>query len=319
MWKCENLKICGCNNLTMQQCNTLFIIIINNLRNKLYLPQKKICLFLRRNYLTKTRMKSYIIYFLKGMAVGLANIIPGVSGGTIALITGIFERLINSIKSFGISSLTLLFKGRFKEFAKKTDLFFLVSLIAGAIGAVVLLARVFDFLFEQYPVYIWSFFFGLILASVYFVGKTVEHWRISAIISFILGTSLAISFTFLTPASQNNNFLYLILCGVVAVCSMILPGLSGSFVLILMGNYQLVAIDAINNMDLTILFPVLIGAVGGLVAFSHILSWVFKRYKDQNGRGKLQLLSFLAIKRKPLDIAIFCQSLMLSFLLQYQY
>lgn len=226
-------------------------------------------------------MKSYIIYFLKGMAVGLANIIPGVSGGTIALITGIFERLINSIKSFGISSLTLLFKGRFKEFAKKTDLFFLVSLFAGAIGAVVLLARVFDFLFEQYPVYIWSFFFGLILASVYFVGKTVEHWRISAIISFILGTSLAISFTFLTPASQNNNFLYLILCGVVAVCSMILPGLSGSFVLILMGNYQLVAIDAINNMDLTILFPVLIGAVGGLVAFSHILSWVFKRYKDQ--------------------------------------
>ncbi len=215
------------------------------------------------------------------MAVGLANIIPGVSGGTIALITGIFERLINSIKSFGISSLTLLFKGRFKEFAKKTDLFFLVSLFAGAIGAVVLLARVFDFLFEQYPVYIWSFFFGLILASVYFVGKTVEHWRISAIISFILGTSLAISFTFLTPASQNNNFLYLILCGVVAVCSMILPGLSGSFVLILMGNYQLVAIDAINNMDLTILFPVLIGAVGGLVAFSHILSWVFKRYKDQ--------------------------------------
>jgi len=215
------------------------------------------------------------------MAVGLANIIPGVSGGTIALITGIFERLINAIKSFGISSLTLLIKGKFKEFAKKTDLYFLIALFAGVIGAVVLLARVFDFLFNEYPVYIWSFFFGLILASVYFVGKTVEHWRIGSIISFIAGTILAISFTFLTPASQNDGFLYLVLCGVVAICSMILPGLSGSFVLILMGNYQLVAIDAINNMDLSIIFPVLIGAVGGLVAFSHILSWVFKNYKDQ--------------------------------------
>jgi len=226
-------------------------------------------------------MKSYLVYFLKGMAVGLANIIPGVSGGTIALITGIFERLINAIKSFGISSLTLLFKGRIKEFADKTDLYFLISLFTGVIGAVVLLAKIFDYLFNEYPVYIWAFFFGLILASVYFVGKTVEKWRTGAIISFIIGTALAISFTFLTPASPNNSFLYLVLCGVVAVCSMILPGLSGSFVLILMGNYQLVAIEAINNRDLSILFPVLIGAVGGLVAFSHILSWVFKRYKDQ--------------------------------------
>ncbi len=226
-------------------------------------------------------MNSYIIYFLKGMAVGLANIIPGVSGGTIALITGIFERLINAIKSFGLTSLKLLLKGKFKEFAEKTDLYFLISLFAGVIAAVMLLARIFDFMFNEYPVYIWSFFFGLILASVYFVGKTVSKWGAGAIISFIVGTILAISFTFLTPASQNNGFLYLVLCGVVAICSMILPGLSGSFVLILLGNYQLVAIDAINNRDIGILLPVLIGAVGGLVAFSHILSWVFKRYKDQ--------------------------------------
>jgi len=215
------------------------------------------------------------------MAVGLANIIPGVSGGTIALITGIFERLINAIKSFGISALTLLLKGKFKEFTEKTDLYFLISLFTGVVVAIVLLAKIFDFLFIEYPVYIWAFFFGLILASVYFVGKTIKNWSTGAIISFIFGTALAISFTFLTPASQNDSFVYLIFCGVVAVCSMILPGLSGSFVLILMGNYQLVAIEAINNRDLSILFPVLIGAVGGLVAFSHILSWVFKRYKDQ--------------------------------------
>ena len=226
-------------------------------------------------------MKKYIIYLLKGMAVGLANIIPGVSGGTIALITGIFERLINSIKSFGIGTLKLFLRGKFKEFAKVTDLYFLVTLFGGVITAIVLLAKIFDFLFTQYPVYIWSFFFGLILASVYFVGNTVEKWNPTVILSFILGTIIAIMFTFLTPATQNDNFFYLILCGVVAVCSMILPGLSGSFVLILMGNYQLVAIDAINNRDLDILFPVIIGAIGGLVAFSHLLSWVFSKYKDQ--------------------------------------
>lgn len=223
----------------------------------------------------------YIIFFLKGMAVGIANIIPGVSGGTIALITGIFERLINSIKAFSSASLSLLFKGKFKEFAVATDLYFLVSLFSGVIVAIVLLAKVFDFLFEQYPVYIWSFFFGLIMASIYFVGKTIEKWKISVIINFIIGTSAAVAFTFLSPATESNNFFYLVLCGVVAVCSMILPGLSGSFVLILLGNYQLVAIDAINNRDLTILLPVLIGAAGGLVAFSHVLSWVFARYKDQ--------------------------------------
>ncbi len=215
------------------------------------------------------------------MAVGLANIIPGVSGGTIALVTGIFERLINSIKSFGITSLKLLLKGKFKEFADKTDLYFLVTLFTGVIFAIVLLAKIFDYLFSQYPVFIWAFFFGLILASVYFVGKTIEKWRFGVVLSFIIGTLIAVMFTFLTPASQNSSFLYLFLCGVVAVCSMILPGLSGSFVLILMGNYQLIAIDAINNRDLNIIIPVLIGAVVGLVAFSHAVSWVFKQFKDQ--------------------------------------
>ncbi len=215
------------------------------------------------------------------MAVGIANIIPGVSGGTIALITGIFERLINSIKSFGISSLTMLLKGNFKAFAKKTDLYFLVSLFAGVIIAIVTVAKIFGLLFEEYPVFIWSFFFGLILGSVYFVGITIEKWNVSVVVSLLMGTIIAIMFAFFSPASQNDNFFYLVLCGVVAVCSMILPGLSGSFVLILMGNYQLVAIDAINNRDINILLPVLIGAVFGIIAFSHIISWVLRRFKNQ--------------------------------------
>jgi putative membrane protein len=226
-------------------------------------------------------MKEYLSYFLKGMAVGIANIIPGVSGGTIALITGIFERLIDAIKSFDITAFRLLLSGRWKLFVERTDFYFLVTLFAGVAVAIITLARLFDFLFHHYPVYIWAFFFGLVLASVYYVGKTVEKWKMSVILSFLVGTAVAVAVSVINPAKENDSFLYLLLCGVVAVCSMILPGLSGSFVLILMGNYQLVAIQAINNMDLSVIIPVGIGAVVGLVAFSHVLSWVFKRYKDQ--------------------------------------
>jgi putative membrane protein len=235
-------------------------------------------------------MREYLVYLLKGIAVGVANVIPGVSGGTIALITGIFERLIDSLKSFGLTALKLLLAGKWSEFVKKTDLYFLISLLVGVALAIVLLARVFDFLFQHYPVYIWScffgffigciFFLGLILASIFYVGRTIGKWTLPVVISFLVGTAIALVLTFLTPATQNSNFFYLVVCGVVAVCSMILPGLSGSFVLILMGNYQMIAIEAINNRDLAILFPVALGAVFGLIAFSHLLSWVFKRYKD---------------------------------------
>ncbi len=226
-------------------------------------------------------MKEYLVLFLKGLGMGIANIIPGVSGGTIALITGIFERMIDALKSFDGVAIKLFFTGKWKAFAGHTDLYFLLAVFSGAALAIVLLARVFGYLFDQYPVYIWSFFFGLILASVYFVGKTVEKWRFTVYLFFIIGTAIALIFTFLTPATENSNFWYLMLCGVVAVCSMILPGLSGSFVLILMGNYQLVAIDAINDRNLAVLIPVFIGVVLGLVSFSHLLSWVFKRFRDQ--------------------------------------
>ncbi len=226
-------------------------------------------------------LKQYIVIALKGMAMGVANVIPGVSGGTIALITGIFERLINAIKSFNLKAVKLLFKGEFKAFVEHTDLAFVISLFFGVGVAIIGIANLFKYLFEFYPVYLWSFFFGLILASIYFVGRTIEKWSVGVIISFVLGASLAIAMTFMTPASQNENPIYLVACGVVAICSMILPGLSGSYVLILMGNYQLVAIDAISNMRVDILIPVGIGAALGLVAFSHLLSWLFKKYKDQ--------------------------------------
>ncbi len=226
-------------------------------------------------------MIQYVLIVVKGMAMGAANVIPGVSGGTIALITGVFERLIHAIKSFNAQAFRLLIKADIKAFIRHTDLWFVVSILLGIAIAIISLARLFDHLFTNYPVYIWSYFFGLVLASVYFVGPTIGKWSIPVISSFTVGTLIAIAITFLSPASQNENFFYLMLCGVVAVCSMILPGLSGSFILILMGNYQLVAIDAINNGDFAVLFPVILGGGLGLLAFSHLLSWLLKQFKDQ--------------------------------------
>ncbi|MFC2167377.1 DUF368 domain-containing protein [Acidobacteriota bacterium] len=226
-------------------------------------------------------MKASIVLFLKGVGMGAANVIPGVSGGTIALITGIFEKLIHSIKSFNLNAIRLLFSGKFKEFSSHVNLGFLVAILSGVALSIISLAKLFGFLFTNFPIYIWAYFFGLILASVYFVGKTINKWSVFTIIMFGLGTAMAIGLTILKPASENSSFLYLVLCGVIAACSMILPGLSGSFVLILLGNYELVMINAVNERDIMVLLPVVIGAGFGLLAFSYFLSWIFKKFKDQ--------------------------------------
>ncbi len=226
-------------------------------------------------------MKEIISWFLKGFGIGAANVIPGVSGGTIALITGIFERLIDSLKSFNLKSLKLLFKLKFKEFAEYTDLLFLISVFSGAVVSIFTFARLLAFLFEYYPVFVWAFFFGLILASVYFVGKTIDKINLSVIISFILGTGIAVWISLQNPAAENDGFFYLVICGIIAIISMILPGLSGSFILVLMGNYQLVMIDSVNTLDFHVLLPVALGVVIGLPAFSNILSRVYKKYKNQ--------------------------------------
>ncbi len=229
----------------------------------------------------KHKLSGYIGLCLKGMGMGAANVIPGVSGGTIALITGIFEELIDAIKSFDLSALRLLFTGKFKELAKHIHLNFLLSVFIGIGISIFSIAIVLDYLFVNYPVYIWSYFFGLILASVYFVGKTVQKWTMATVASFIVGTSIAVSISLINPATENAEIWYLLICGIVAVCSMILPGLSGSFVLILMGNYQLVMIEAVTDIRLDILIPVVVGAAVGLIAFSHILSWIYKKFRDQ--------------------------------------
>jgi len=227
-------------------------------------------------------MLQFIINFLKGLSMGAANVIPGVSGGTIALITGIFERIINAIKNvFSIQSVKLFFSGKISQWIKLTDFWFFSALSLGILTAIITLARLLEYLFAAYPVYVWAFFFGLVLASVWFVAKTVRKWNIFMIIMLLSGAAIALAMALLKPLGENSGMFYLLICGAVAACSMILPGLSGSFVLVLMGNYELVMIHAVNEGDFSVLLPVIIGAGAGLLVFSYLLSWIFKKFRDQ--------------------------------------
>jgi putative membrane protein len=227
-------------------------------------------------------MVQFIINFLKGLSMGAANVIPGVSGGTIALITGIFERIINAIKNvFSLQSVRLLFNGKISQWIKLTDFWFFLSLTLGILTAIISIARLLEYLFAVYPVYVWAFFFGLVLASVWFVAGTVRKWNTVMVFMLISGVAVAVGMALLKPMGENSGIVYLLICGAVAACSMILPGLSGSFVLVLMGNYELVMIHAVNEGDFSVLLPVVIGAGAGLLVFSYLLSWIFKKFRDQ--------------------------------------
>jgi len=211
--------------------------------------------------------------------MGAANVIPGVSGGTIAFITGIYERLIYAIKSLNAKALSFLLKGKFKDFALYTDLGFLIALTVGIGVSILSLAKLLDYLFQNYEVLLLAFFFGLILASVYSVGKQVQGWNGKTMAALIIGAAIAVGISLLSPANENTSFWYVFICGIVAICSMILPGLSGSFLLIIMGNYFLV-LRAIHEFDFNILLPLALGCGVGLVAFSNLLSYVFKKFPD---------------------------------------
>ncbi len=230
-------------------------------------------------------MKNAIILFFKGLAVGAANVIPGVSGGTIALITGIYDKLINSIKSVDAIAVKLFFQGKFKEFWSHINGNFLSMIFLGVGVSLFSLAKLFKWMLENenpsFEIWLYAFFFGLILVSIISVGKSVSKWNLATVAALILGLALALFITFLKPGIENEAIYYLMICGAIAMCSMILPGLSGSFVLIIMGNYKLIMVDAISNLNTKIIIPVGIGAFLGLLAFSRVLSWVFKNYRDQ--------------------------------------
>jgi putative membrane protein len=227
-------------------------------------------------------LNKYGLLFLKGIGMGAANVIPGVSGGTIALVTGIYEDLINSLKSFNLKAIQLLLKFEFKDFSAHVNLSFLIAVFTGVAVSIVSLAKLLEFFFDANELLVWSFFFGLILASIYYVGSLVKSWNIQNVFSLLLGVTIAVGIAFLEPASENTATWYLLVCGVVAVSSMILPGLSGSYVLILLGNYQLIMLTSVSDPlnHIHVLIPVFIGAVIGFLALSHGIAFVLKRFYD---------------------------------------
>ena len=212
--------------------------------------------------------------------MGAANVIPGVSGGTIAFITNIYEELINSLKSFDLKAIQLFLKLRLRNFASYVNLPFLLVLFSGVFISIISLGKVLGYLFGQYPTYVWAFFFGLILASIYYVGKTIHSWNLTSISMIVFGAAIAVIIAYLNPADQNESTIYLFICGVVAMSSMLLPGLSGSFVLILMGNYQLIFLEAVPEFNMVILVPVVVGSVAGFVLLSRVISFLLTKFRD---------------------------------------
>ena len=225
-------------------------------------------------------MNPDISIFLKGLAMGAANVIPGVSGGTIALITGIYERLINAIKSCDITAIQLFFARDFAKLWQHVDGRFLIAIGLGIVVSIVTLAKLFEYLLDSHERFTMAFFFGLILLSLYYVAKRIGYWSPTVIASLLVGSAIAIGIALLAPASENGSFIYVFVCGVVAISSMILPGLSGSFVLIIMGNYALV-LGAVSTFNLSILVPLALGCGIGLILFSHIIAWIFKHFENQ--------------------------------------
>jgi len=223
-------------------------------------------------------MQNLILVF-KGIAMGAANVIPGVSGGKIAFITGIYERLISALKNIDIAAVKLLFTGRWKEFAEHIDLQFLLFLFLGVGISIVSLAKVLTWALIEHEVITMAFFFGLILASIQGLGKQIGQVNLSIIVSFIVGCGIAIALAFLPPTEANSSVFYIFLCGIVTVCSMILPGLSGAYVLLLMGNYTLV-LSAVSSFDFGILLPLMAGVLVGLILFSRLLAWLFDNFKS---------------------------------------
>ncbi len=224
---------------------------------------------------------------LKGMAMGIAEVIPGVSGGTIAFITGIYETLLNTIKAFNFSLIGTFREEGLTGLWKAVNGTFLITLVIGmALGIVVGVFGV-THLLENYPQLLWAFFFGLIISSAIYVGKQVEAWKIAEIIAIILGAGIAYYITVASPAQGNEALWFVFLSGMIAISALLLPGISGSFILLLMGMYTYIlptvkeALKTFDPQSLIIVAVFALGCLTGLVSFSRVLSWTFKHYRSQ--------------------------------------
>ena len=241
-----------------------------------------------------------LILFFKGLAMGAANKVPGVSGGTVSFVFGFYEEMIYSFRKINLKALKLFFNGRFKSFYRYVNGQFLLLVMGGSIFSYFSISLVLDFLLDNYELYVWSWFFGMIIGSIYYIGKDFGDWSLKNIVSLIIGVSIGLGISFLTPATENDNLWFVFLCGIIGVSGMTLPGLSGSFILILLGNYVLLLVDSVNvlfNVITSLLsgdFKVLsdpikirylkiisvftAGSTFGLVSISHVLGYVLKRW-----------------------------------------
>lgn len=225
------------------------------------------------------KLKDYASLVLKGMGMGAADVVPGVSGGTIAFIVGIYDELIDSIKSINVESLKLFFTGKFKEFFKSINAGFLFSVLLGIGISVFSLAKIITWLLVEHPILVWSFFFGLVLASTWFVSRDIKEWNWKTILSFVIGVGVAYYITVATPAETPSNLFFVFLCGAIAICAMILPGISGSFILVLLGKYFFI-MDAVKSLDLVIIGVFGAGACLGITSFSRVLSYALKHFRN---------------------------------------
>ena len=223
--------------------------------------------------------RNYPLLVLKGIGMGAADVIPGVSGGTIAFITGIYEELVGAIRSFDLTALRLLGRFDLRGFWRHIHGGFLFSVLAGIAISVFSLAKLMKYLLESYPIFVWSFFFGLIIASSWLVAREVKRWGIGTVVALVAGAVAAYVITVLSPASTPDAWWFIVLSGAVAICAMILPGISGAFILLLLGKYQYI-MTAIGELNLPVILIFAVGAVAGIVSFSHLLSWLLKHWHD---------------------------------------
>lgn len=230
--------------------------------------------------MSKRTVKDYLLITAKGLGMGAADVVPGVSGGTVAFITGIYEELLSSISSINFKALKVLKNDGLKAFWSHVNGWFFVALLSGIAISFVSLAKVAKYLMVHEPVALWSFFFGLVTASIFYVGKEVKEKDLKAGVGFLIGTAIAFYITILPPlVGGSESVLMMFFAGMIAICAMILPGISGSFILLILGAYQTL-MTAVDEVDLLVIGVFAAGAAGGLLSFSRVLKWLFSKYES---------------------------------------
>ncbi len=225
------------------------------------------------------KLKHYLLVFSKGIAMGAGDVVPGVSGGTIAFITGIYEELIDSLRSINVEAVKILFSQGIPAAWKHINGTFLFSLFSGVLLSVLSLAKLIGLCLENYPVLVWSFFFGLVCASIIYILKQINKWSLVEVSTLLIGTLLALAVSYLKPAQLSSDWWVIMLAGSIAICAMILPGISGAFILVLLGLYPVI-LTAITSLNFIILVSFAFGCLCGLLVFSHVLSWLLHNFHN---------------------------------------